>query len=151
MSLIQPPGQPCLLKSQIAIGSRVSLPWRSQKKIVFFLLQGRGLLKEEEEKNTCLPIYLYLRHWYTHILYTTDGSPDRLSSYYFNPEHSGRNEIFSRILQHAKKRLRENPPPPIHDIRKRHQKHNVRLAGPGWQSAGQGGTVSFTAVRELTA
>lgn len=58
-------------KSQIAIGSRVSLPLEKPKKESFFLLQGRGLLKEEEEeKNTCLPVYRSiletLVHTHTH-------------------------------------------------------------------------------------
>lgn len=117
-------------KSQIAIGSRVSSPWRSQKKSLFSFAGQRAVEGGGEKYlSTDLPILETLAH--THTVHA-DGSPDRLLSYYFDPEHSAQNEIFSRILPHAKKKDPGKIPPPIHDIRKRHQKHNVRLAGTGW-------------------
>lgn len=46
-------------KSQIAIGSRVSLPWRSLKKSLFSFAGQKAVEGGGEEKylSTCLPIY----------------------------------------------------------------------------------------------
>lgn len=117
------------------------------KKESFFLLQGRRLLKEEEEKNTCLPIYRYLRHWYTHTPYCTQLMVAQTDCYRITITSSIADR--TRYSPEVSTTQQKKDSVKIPHIRKATTKRQ-REAGWHWlagrQSAGQGATVSFTAV-----
>lgn len=125
------PALPFFLKSQIAIGSRVSLPWRSLKKSLFSFAGQKAVGGGGGERY--LSTDLYLRHWYTYT-YCTQLTVAQTDYYRITSTQSiaDGTRYFSRILQHAtKKDLGKIPPPPYMISEKDTKTTTVRLAGTG--------------------